>query len=366
MSNLDKNFEVQELKSKNLKFYDPLMTKEMKLVNFLWANEDYKYQRFPQKSKDLVMSLNPKLWLLQANTAGGQLRFKTDSSTVVIHAALEHTNAMSIMDLSSQMGFDIYVGDNAKDLKYYNTTRNKADEHEYQYPMFENYSKKMRYILINFPLYSDVKFLEIGLDPTAKIEPADDFTNEGKIVVYGTSITQGGCCSRPGLNITNYISRKLDMEVLNYGFSGNGFGEPEVIDLISDFDDMRAFIIDYEANAGTNGKMELTLEKDISLIRKKHPELPIIVVSRIPYIFEDLNPVLNARRTKLREFQRDLVKKFNDNGDQNVHFVDGSKFLDTDYYDCTVDTIHPNDVGFERICKHYLKFIKEILNINEI
>lgn len=363
MSNVDKNFQINETKIVNLQYHNPLQQEAMKLINFCWSKQDQKYERFPQSSKELVTSLNPNLWHLQTNTAGGQLRFKTDSKNLVLHASVDNVSTMSLMDLASQMGFDIYVGENAQDLKYYNTTRVKYDTYDYSYPLFENYSKKMRYILINFPLYCSVKLLEIGLDPDAIILPPDEFANPGKIVVYGTSITQGGCCSRPGLNYTNMISRKIDMEVLNYGFSGNAFGEPQVIDLISNFDDMKAFIIDYEANSGTNGKMEITLETDITLIRKKWPNLPIIVVSRIPYIFEDLNPVLNAKRTKLREFQRNLVEMFNNNGDPYVYFVDGSKFLDQDYYDCTVDTIHPNDIGFERITKHYLEFIKEILHI---
>jgi hypothetical protein len=42
--------------------------------------------------------------------------------------------------------------------------------------------------------------LEIGLDKTAAIELAPQFAVVAPVVFYGTSITQGGCASRPGMS----------------------------------------------------------------------------------------------------------------------------------------------------------------------
>ena len=48
------------------------------------------------------------------------------------------------------------------------------------------------------------------------------YVSDRPVIVYGTSITQGGCASRPGSCYTNILSRKLNRPLLNYGFSGNG------------------------------------------------------------------------------------------------------------------------------------------------
>ena len=53
------------------------------------------------------------------------------------------------------------------------------------------------------------------------------------VLVYGTSIAQGGVASRPGLAWTALLERKLDRPVINLAFSGNGRLEPEVLDLIA-------------------------------------------------------------------------------------------------------------------------------------
>ena len=62
------------------------------------------------------------------------------------------------------------------------------------------------------PLYDGVTKLEIGIDSNASIKKATPNTLK-PIVFYGTSITQGGCASRPGMAHTNIISRKLDVTV---------------------------------------------------------------------------------------------------------------------------------------------------------
>ena len=75
---------------------------------------------------------------------------------------------------------------------------------------------------VYLPLYDGVKNIEIGIDSSSFII-VPDRNLEKPIIFYGTSITQGGCASRPGMAHTNIINRKLDRDILNFGFSGNGF-----------------------------------------------------------------------------------------------------------------------------------------------
>ena len=86
---------------------------------------------------------------------------------------------------------------------------------------------------LNFPLYSGIGSLAVGLDEGAVLETPAPWSNPAPVVIYGSSITQGGCASRPGSAFPAMLSRMLDRPFLNFGFSGSGKGEPEVIAAIA-------------------------------------------------------------------------------------------------------------------------------------
>ena len=58
-------------------------------------------------------------------------------------------------------------------------------------------TRELREITINFPLYSNVNELYIGLQQNAVLKEAAKYKDIKPIVYYGSSITQGGCASRP-------------------------------------------------------------------------------------------------------------------------------------------------------------------------
>jgi hypothetical protein len=95
------------------------------------------------------------------------------------------------------------------------------------------YGGKKEY-MIYLPLYDGVDHMEIGIDSTATIYAPSGSLAEGglPILFYGTSITQGGCVSRPGMAYPSIISRKLDKPVINLGFSGNGRMDGNMADWI--------------------------------------------------------------------------------------------------------------------------------------
>ena len=90
--------------------------------------------------------------------------------------------------------------------------------------------------MLYLPLYNGVKSVEIGVPRDASFAAAAPRPAERSkpIVFYGTSITQGGCASRPGMVHTAIVGRRFDRPVINLGFSGNGRMEPELAELIAD------------------------------------------------------------------------------------------------------------------------------------
>ncbi len=328
--------------------------KPFRLLGFEWFD--------PAKPLFCRLPLEPGLPLrrpvkrLAFDTAGGQVRFRTDSPLVALRAELSGFGNMDHMARTGQDGFDLYVGGPGH-WRFLGTTRVRGKA--IRQVLFRSTERKVRSFLVEFPLYCGVKSLEIGLAEGARVEGPEPFEEEGPIVFYGTSITQGGCASRPGTAYTNILSRRLNREVVNLGFSGNGLGEPELAELIARIPGKRMVVLDYEANAGEG--IRKTLGPFIARLRKSSPGMPILVVSKIPYARESADPGARKARLSLRDFQRDLVRELRSKGDRRIYFLDGSTLLGKDWWECTVAGVHPNDLGFSRMAEGLEKKIEEIL-----
>ncbi|MEG0615799.1 MAG: SGNH/GDSL hydrolase family protein, partial [Oscillospiraceae bacterium] len=260
-----------------------------------------------------------------------------------------------------QDGFDCYIGQNGERLKFYGVTNFDIKSTEYECEIVSGLSGETNDVLLNFPLYEGVCDVQVGIDKDALILPPKEFFDDKKIVFYGTSITQGGCASRPGMAYTNILSRWLNRECYNYGFSGNGLGEYEMAQILAEVENPAIYVLDYEANAGTNGRLEASLEGFIEILREKHKDVPILVVSRIPYLADFYDEKLFARRNELREFQRSIVEKRKSNGDKNIFFLNGHDLFDENFDEYTVDFIHPTDLGFWKIAEGMFPLLKKIL-----
>jgi len=332
MKNTDKHFSYDYQEKDYINWINPRKEEKCRHYGFAWFEEDRLYRRFPLKASATIKNTSAPLDNLADNTAGGQLHFRTDSPSLHIAVVLKEVNGLSGMSAAAQGGFDCYVGSDYYDLKHYATTAFSPASRDYRYTFFADLPGE-KLIVLNFPLYNKIESFQIGIKPEAKLFPAADFPHRGRIVIYGTSITQGGCAGRPGLCYTNILSRRLGMEVINMGFSGNAFGEKEVAAIIAGISEARMFILDYEANAGLNGKLFATLENFIDTIRNKYATIPIAVVSRIKYLYDELSPAtLGKVRAEIKKFQIDTVGKYNSAGDANIHFIDGANLLGADYH----------------------------------
>lgn len=362
--NSDKNLVIKSVKTEKVKWYNPLESEKIKLYGLNWLEDNKNYNRLPNSETNRLKEVCPNVLRLAKNTAGVQAHFYTNSKNIVIDVLVDSAENLSTMTAVARAGFDLYVGKTFKDLQFFGATSFNPTEKSYKYSFLNYYEEKVLCVL-NFPLYTGVDKLMIGIDESAVIEPSETFLDNPRIICYGTSITQGGCASRPGLNYTNILTRKMSVEWLNYGFSGNAFGEGELIEVLAKIDNASLFIIDYEANSGTNGLLKKTLRNMISIIRNYQPKLKIMVISRIPYLFDEINQSMNTVRTDLREFQRNLIKELKTKGDSELYFVDGSKLLGENYHDYTVDNVHPNDLGFMKFSESIDEIIKLIMKTGD-
>ncbi|MBQ1231493.1 MAG: hypothetical protein IIX73_03920, partial [Clostridia bacterium] len=167
-------------------------------------------------------------------------------------------------------------------------------------------------------------------------------------------ITHGVAASRPGNIYPLIISRTLDTNILNLGFSGNAKGEPEIAEYIAGLN-MSAFVYDYDYNAPNVEHLEATHEAMFKIIRKANPELPIIMLSRP-----------KAHLTDLEIKRMEIIRQTYDNaraaGDENVYFIAGTDLLTKDVWETAlVDAAHPNDSGFLSMAKTLTSLLEKIL-----
>lgn len=344
ITQIDKNFKVDStIDKEGLCFYDP---REAPFKIYGVYYQEGKFRRLPET---VAKATNDGVLSLHANTAGGRLRFRTDSQKIAIQAVHGHFHRVDHMPLMNTAGFDLYL-----DHTYYRSFRPPYDlENGFESLVEIKEEKRMREVLIHFPCYGEILGLTIGLEEGAAVEPAAPYRKGAPLVYYGSSITQGGCASRPGNAYENILSRRLNIDHINLGFSGSARGEQSTTDYIAGLE-MRAFIMDYDHNAPNPAHLEATHEKMFLAIRERHPNLPILLLTRPKWIL------------KAEEEQRlAIVKKTYENakarGDQKVWFIKGQDLMALAKEEGTVDDCHPTDFGFYSMADAMEATIREMI-----
>lgn len=359
IGDIDKNLAVTgTVQGVDLNFYnvrrDPFC-----IYGLISGNEGEPFRRMPY---EVAEKTNSGVLRLHTKTAGGRVRFKTDSARVAIRAIMPKRCLMPHMTFLGSAGFDLYVKEGETNL-YKGSFVPPIDRTDSYESLIEFGSREMRDITINFPLYDDVNELFVGIDSDSGLEPGDTYRLKLPIIYYGSSITQGGCASRPGNAYTNIITRNLNMDHINLGFSGSGRGETVMAEYIAE-QQMCLFFYDYDHNAPDAEHLAKTHEAFFLTIREKHPELPIIMASETdtPKTPQKAENILRRRDVILRTYAN-AVKR----GDTRVMFIDGTEVfkevnkLGMAADSCTVDGIHPNDLGFACMAKVFGDAIKEML-----
>ena len=314
----------------------------------------YKDGRFRRIPAEVAEATSKGVYYLHANTAGGRIRFSTDSLYIVLKANLGKAHFMTHMAATGIYGFDMYEIIDGKEI-WVKTYRPKPDTVDWFEDVIDFTEKKMRSFVINFPLYNDVCELYLGLQEDAKVEAAPDYAIKTPIVYYGHSITQGGCASRPGTCYQARISRMLNCDYTNLGFSGNALGETTIAEYIAGLK-MSVFVYDYDGNAPNPEHLQATHEPMFKIIREKNPTLPIVMISSIRH-------AKTGPMAERREIIRTTYNNARANGDENVYFIDGSTLIPEDINnDAKVDGSHPTDLGFYFMSLGIGKVLKEILN----
>ncbi|MFN0103629.1 MAG: SGNH/GDSL hydrolase family protein [Bryobacteraceae bacterium] len=291
--------------------------------------------RLPRR---LETQIPKPVWTLGESPSGGRIRFRTDSTRVAIRVEYPSAPNMTNMHAFGQTGIDLYL-----DGVYRSTVvapKDAAVGKTVEHVFFAGLSKQPRDITLYLPLYKPANVISIGLDDDATVDKPRRFAAAKPVVFYGTSITQGGCASRSGLSYQAILGRQLNIDFVNLGFSGNGKGESAVANMTAEID-AALFVLDFSQNNPDIESLRGVYEPFLTTIRKQHPKTPIIAITPIA------SAVNIPRFEQYREHIREVVNRNIAVGDKLLTLVEGYTLLGPNRLDGLVDSVHPNDLGFQ-------------------
>jgi len=302
------------------------------------------YDRLPASYKDKVRK---EVWDLSKTSAGINVSFRTNSTAISARWTVLNNLVMNHMAPAGIKGLDLYVR-TANGWQYVNTGKPSGKENEVT--LISNMSEATREYQLFLPLYDGMVSLEIGIDSGRMIEKPVAATGK-PIIFYGTSITQGGCASRPGMAHTNIISRKLHTECINLGFSGNGRMEKPIAELMADTDAL-FYVIDCLPNM-TAGMVSTNTAALVETIRKKKPYTPIVLVENTMYENAEHDLKLQAELKKKNEVLKNVYDSLLRKAIPNIYYINTGNELGNDH-EGTVDGVHLTDLGFSRFADFLL------------
>ena len=329
-SNIDPNFRVEPALDVDGLVYRDALDPSFSLLGVTF--ESGCYRRMPAA---VARSVSEEVDLLHTHTAGGCLAFVTDSKRITLRATMHNVEKMPHFALTGSGGFDLYE---RRDGAYHYLTTfippfGLTDGFSAQRVLEDRRERELR---LYFPLYSGVTVLSIGVEPGCALRPVT--CKKPPMVFYGSSITQGGCASKPGNAFPAMVSHLLDLPHINLGFSGSCKGETEMAAYLSALP-MRAFVCGYDHNAPTLAHLERTHLPLVQAVREGHPDIPIVLFGRPKAV---LSQEEQARRKVIE----------NTCAAVNGILIPNEALIPPQISPwATVDGVHPNDLGFYHMAK---------------
>lgn len=341
-------------------WHNPLEEDQCVIQNQGFVKEiGHSYVRLPDRAREKVPQA---VWNLSRNSSGLAIHFYSDASHIEVRYSVEQRRSMDHMPATGVSGVDLYAINSDGVMTHLSGQYSFRDTITYTYDAIKSdRNHKMGYeYRLYLPMYNTVKWLEIGVPHGAsfKFVPC---RREKPIVVYGTSIAQGGCASRPAMAWSNILERRMDRPVINLGFSGNGRLDKGVIEMIGEID-AAAYILDCYPNLTGFEKQEVVRRTvdAVRSLRARHSSTPIVVTSFSGYPDSHLIESRAATEQRLDEAGREAMRLIEEEGIGNVHYITPEQLSMPD--EATVDYVHLTDIGMQRMADTYETVLRKMLH----
>lgn len=322
-----------------------------------WSELRGGFSRLPDKAHGVVRQ---PVWDLSRQSAGLSLVFRSNSKCITVRYTVDGGHSMFHMPSTGVSGVDMYATGKDGKLRWCacDFTPSYRDTITFRYSGLTYYEGNEDYeYRLYMPLYNTVTWMQIGVDEGADLAFVP-VSSQKPVVVYGTSITQGACASRPGMAWTNIVGRELGLPVVNLGFSGNGKLELELFDLLAEID-ASMYIIDCMPNMSPDSPIRERVLAGVAKLREAH-ECPILLVEHSGHS----NFVSNSGRRSFIEINgrlREAYDAVRAAGHKNIYYL---TYEQVGFgMEGMVEGVHPTDLGMRRQADAYEKALRRILHL---
>lgn len=353
---------IYSQESEELEWWDPLKN-DFNVIEgqIQFKNQELGYHRFPSEIKERVRL---PVWHLSNHSAGLSIKFRSNSPNISVKYKLKGDLAMSHMPATGVSGLDLYAKDSDGQWVWVKGNYSFGEHSTYLFKKLnpnDQYHQKGREYKLYLPLYNSIDSLKIGVPEETKFELIP-LRKEKPIVVYGTSIAQGACASRPGMAWTAILERRMDRPLINLGFSGNGLLEDEIINIIKDID-AKVYVLDCLPNLVANPNRDTinVKERIISSVRKlreSNSETPILLVEHAGYSDGEIQLTRKKKYVDINKTMKEAFLLLKSEGVKNISLL--TKEDINLNMDSTVDGSHPNDLGMQLYADAYEKSLRII------
>ncbi len=324
------------------------------------ASTEMRYQRLPDSLKSKVK--RDALYYLGTHSAGMAIRFATDAPAIDARWTNIHKVLMNHMTPTGTRGLDLYTLLPDSTWTFVNTARPDLYNKTTSTTIIGNMDPVMREYMLYLPLYDGIDSLYIGIDEGYTLrQPSIALPETDRpIVMYGTSILQGGCANRPGMAHTNILRRRLNRETINFGFSGNGQLDLEIAEVLAAIPDPAMYVLDFVPNVSIE-QIDTLMIPFVEIIEKAHPGIPILFVEDpvFPHTRFDhrIAKEVSDKNRFTREKYDQLTARY-----PNLYFLPSTDLVGHDH-EAYVDAIHFTDLGFVRYADLLEPILRQILGM---
>lgn len=313
------------------------------------------YDRLPAEAEETVRDA---VWNLGRHASGLKIKFRSRASEISVRYGVSGNHSMLHMPATGVSGVDLYAVDREGAWQWTGGTYKFGDTIRFHFSSLPtDYDREYHLYL---PLYNKVEWLEIGVPEDGEVIPLP-LSPDKPIAVYGTSIAQGGCASRPGKNWTALLERNLHTPLINLAFSGNGRLEKALTDLLIELDP-KLYVLDCLPNMGRFPRDTIAerLTNTVMALREAKPEVPVLLVHHACATIPTMSGARQEGYERLNGIADSVFNVLKASGVLDIYMLTAEEIgLDME---STVDGVHPNDSGMDRYAEAYEIKIREVLN----
>lgn len=291
-------------------------------------------------------------------SAGLAVLFKTNTRNISIATQLGYVYTGNSTMPVAYKGYDLYIKNADGQWQYAASGSMKSNvDQSGTFALIENMDGTMHECMMYMPMYSEVLSCKLIVDDNAVIEPLESPFRH-KIVVYGSSFTQGVSTDRSGMSYPMQFMRSTGLQIASLATSGRCMMQPYMTDLLEQVK-ADAFIFDTFSNPDS----VLISERLMSFVDRlvaAHPNTPLIFQRTIYRERRSFDTAVDAKeRAKAAAVEALFAKILVNPKYKDVYLITPNA---SDSHETSVDGTHPNCYGYTLWAKSIEPAVIEILS----